>query len=549
MSSSYGIITGANSVNWICLSALAIGAHKNKIGFAIADHGLEKWQRTELERIGIQWIEHKKIDLPKLNTNSVDLRAWWKPWICQASPFEKSIWIDNDSVIIGDITPLFKYDLCVGNHKIWIGHRRWIQSQDLAEKIFDKDRLKNYYLKTKDMNCGVIGFTKNNPFIQEWIDMTEYLFKNKELLDLCVAKDQNAFILTCIKRLIENKDIPYILENKYNYPAEGLNNKYKHKRKKISKNPNLFLKDTIKKNPKQIIVHWISRPKPWELIESDKYDPIDILIPLGSGSRYKNLEIKMALRSIEKYALGYRKIFIIGQIPNFLYESDRLKLISKKDFKCNKESRISQKVKWAFENLDLTSRIAFWNDDYLLLKESDVRLIPNYHKGKLFRKNNTGYSKYLNITHYYLSNKNLPTFNYDGHIPIIYDREKFLSISDQWEDSRKHKLGFVAKSIYGNNFCHNNAERLGDIKLANTWNKNIDTIMNNKRWLISYGDNALNSGFDKWMINNFPNKSIFEEKAATEKCCNNRTMNINNYNDIDNDPVLIWKKAHEAKIQ
>jgi hypothetical protein len=53
-----GIITGANSIHWLCLSALAIGAYKNKVGFAVADHGLEDWQREELERIGVIWIKH-----------------------------------------------------------------------------------------------------------------------------------------------------------------------------------------------------------------------------------------------------------------------------------------------------------------------------------------------------------------------------------------------------------------------------------------------------------------------------------------------------------
>ena len=45
---------------------------------------------------------------------------------------------------------------------------------------------------------------------------------------------------------------------------------------------------------------------------------MDIVIPLGTGSRWQNNELRFALRSIEKYLTGYDKIFIIGECPSYL---------------------------------------------------------------------------------------------------------------------------------------------------------------------------------------------------------------------------------------
>ncbi len=241
-----------------------------------------------------------------------------------------------------------------------------------------------------------------------------------------------------------------------------------------------------------------------------KKELIDIIIPLGNGSKYNNIEICIALRSIEKNAIGYRRIFIIGKIPEFLIENDVVKLISLNEFNCGKEARISQKFIWAFNNLDTTDRVALWNDDYVLLQETDIRNIDNYYKGSLLRSNNKGYSKRLNATHDYLIRNKLPTLNYDCHVPIIYEKEKFLSIMNQWNDS-KNNGGFTAKSIYGNNFCQNKNERIKDVKLGKGWSKQFNKILKNKRWLISYGDNALNNGLKEKLLELFPNKSSYEK--------------------------------------
>ena len=65
-----GIVTGGTSDHWPCLGALAIAAAKYQIGFAVADHGLTAAQLSELNRCGVQWIEHPQPDIEHARNNN-----------------------------------------------------------------------------------------------------------------------------------------------------------------------------------------------------------------------------------------------------------------------------------------------------------------------------------------------------------------------------------------------------------------------------------------------------------------------------------------------
>ena len=240
-----------------------------------------------------------------------------------------------------------------------------------------------------------------------------------------------------------------------------------------------------------------------------KKEPIDIFIPLGPGSRYENIEIKYALRSIEKYAIGWRKIWIVGAIPSFLHETDRIRLIQKNEYKCNKQSRVQRKIQWAIENLSITDNFAYWNDDFLVLKQFDIRCIPNYVNGNIsLSKQNSGWRECRRRTGQMLKDSGKTIYNFDIHVPLIFNKEKHLQLKEWW-----HKLSNetpLMRSLYGNNFCSDNIQRLRDIKLQQKWKIVIDNILNGNRWVISYGDGALKTGFGEWMQAFLPTKSSFE---------------------------------------
>lgn len=248
---------------------------------------------------------------------------------------------------------------------------------------------------------------------------------------------------------------------------------------------------------------------------------IDVLVPLGRGSQFRNAELKYALRSLGRFAKGVRRVVVVGSDPKFLASSKR----SVEHFPCpwfdtNKEARIALKVQWAFNNIDLTDDVLFINDDYVFLKEFDVRKVKPFQRGKLLDSatrrllpdgNKTAYQKSLLATHEALTEAELPAFHYDIHVPIIYNRKKFLGLSDWWTKSQRSKAGLVAKSVYSNNFNKKPGPKWSDFKLARKITEEELKLKLGDRWVFSYSDRAMLGGLERILYKWFPEKSRFEK--------------------------------------
>jgi hypothetical protein len=237
--------------------------------------------------------------------------------------------------------------------------------------------------------------------------------------------------------------------------------------------------------------------------------PIDILLPLGPGSSHNNAELRFALRSIEAHAQGLRRIVIVGAIPAWLRETDRVLPVRLAEFKTNKASRISSKIEWAFQHLDLTPTVAFWNDDYVLTRSIDIRTIKDTYHGSLRHPHaQTSWQRLLQHAASTLSAAGLPTRHYDIHVPILLRRDLYLALADWWDRSRREAPGLVMKSVYGNHHCQGTSVVSPDKKLGTTWRKRIDSV--SRLWLFSYGDDALKTGLANWLQHRFPTPSPAE---------------------------------------
>jgi hypothetical protein len=249
--------------------------------------------------------------------------------------------------------------------------------------------------------------------------------------------------------------------------------------------------------------------------ELEQRPSIDILIPLGPGSKKDNVELRYALRSIERHVTGYRRIVVVGAIPAWLRETDRVLPVQWNEASGPKAYRIAAKVSRVFDTLDVTDRLAFWNDDFVTLRGYDIRTLPPYYTGVLARAKTNGYRALLDRTGKALSAANLPQRNYDLHTPILYDRERFLGLTAWWERSR-HCGGLVVKSVYGNHYYHETGVVTSDSKLQANWVDRID-VLAARRWVLSYGDAALQHGFGEWLRAHYPDPSPAESTVAAAK--------------------------------
>jgi hypothetical protein len=263
-----GIVTGANEKHWACLGALAIAAHEQQLGFAVADHGLNANQRAELNRVGVRWIEHEK---PELVPASREKRiwshplAWWKPWICLASPFHRSVWIDSDAVVTGDLAFLFDTEQpLVSDQSLFVGSGDRLYQNLLSVAHDTTPEHSAAYQQVKSLNSGVLAWTRGESMIDEWVATSTAYLRNSAILEACNLRDQSSLLSVLLQRVERGRPVEF-LPLTWNYPADGLDSKHLKDRKKVSRNPSEFLVEACSRHPSAVIVHWLGKPKPWEL--------------------------------------------------------------------------------------------------------------------------------------------------------------------------------------------------------------------------------------------------------------------------------------------
>jgi hypothetical protein len=241
---------------------------------------------------------------------------------------------------------------------------------------------------------------------------------------------------------------------------------------------------------------------------------IDIIIPLGKSPN-KHIELMYALRSIEKFAIGYRNIYLIGEKPNFINYKNVIHVPFKRTSSIEYKSKnIFEKIKYMSLKFNISENFLFMNDDHFFCDEKDIIDYPYFYKGPLENSylNNDNFYKYtvkntldfLSKEHEYSQIK-----NYDIHTPIIYSREKILALSDILGKFPIH--GYCIKTMY----CYLVGDLKEDflipdlkIKKATDKEKFLADIEN--RHIFSCGDSAWQTKFKIYMNRLYQQKSKFE---------------------------------------
>lgn len=236
---------------------------------------------------------------------------------------------------------------------------------------------------------------------------------------------------------------------------------------------------------------------------------IDLVYVLGKGSLWNDKEIKYSLRSVNKYLSGFRNIFIIGELPEFIHNVIH---IPHSDMEMNKEANIKQKILAACDNPDISTNFLFLNDDHFLLSDFDAQTFPYYYKGTLgnllARKRRGLYYRAVDRTYRHLLDKSSSTLHFDTHCPIVYNKDKFRKVISEmnWET----RCGIIIKSLYCN--------RLGiegikepDCKINKLCSKEEILSIIKERKFFSIGNRALNNNLEEVLEQLYPEKSPWEK--------------------------------------
>lgn len=164
-----GILLGADlSGEWLLPWFWEHYTKANSYPVAFVDFGMSEFGIEWCQKYGtVVSLKHecsasKKEDLPQEIVERWEIRhgesvwsvrdAWMKkPFALQSTPFDKTIWIDNDCMVKGSLAPLFEildtYDLAA--------------YEDTSEKLWLSPDAEPHY------NSGVVAYKKNTPFLKQ----------------------------------------------------------------------------------------------------------------------------------------------------------------------------------------------------------------------------------------------------------------------------------------------------------------------------------------------------------------------------------------------
>jgi hypothetical protein len=239
---------------------------------------------------------------------------------------------------------------------------------------------------------------------------------------------------------------------------------------------------------------------------------LDIVYILGTGSRWQDNELRFSLRSVAKY-IDHGKIFVCGEFPEWLRNVEHIPAIDgfRRPVRAWKQKNAIHKIRTACLNSKVSDDFILMNDDFFFLKKTNIETL---HLGELSEaaKNHTtkdGYYYHAIVaTRDLLSVAGLHTINYETHYPIVFNKKKFLSLTNSlsW-----HDVGYIYRSIYGNTF------KIGGKKLKEDTKAYAvpDIAEKAKGVMLSTSDRVvLSAQFQKFIAEKFPDPSRYEDKST-----------------------------------
>lgn len=235
---------------------------------------------------------------------------------------------------------------------------------------------------------------------------------------------------------------------------------------------------------------------------------IDIVIPYFLIN--EGLELKYALRSVEKHLFGVGNIFIIGDKPDWLQEAIHIPF-KDGNMMAGKERNIYQKVLTAAMDPRVNNYFLYMNDDHFLLRDFEASQFPPYWHNTLsgsLETNKSPYRQTLENTIAALPMGGMEC-NFDGHCPMVFNRERFVRTFERVDWSIPY--GYCMKTMY----CVLNGivgEHMPDLKVSGAPPKGwMQEILMDKGNYFSISDKSLNKVMRDALEELYPLTSKYEK--------------------------------------
>jgi hypothetical protein len=181
---------------------------------------------------------------------------------------------------------------------------------------------------------------------------------------------------------------------------------------------------------------------------------MNVIYPLGIGSRWANMEIKLSVEQIRKHSKEDLKIWIAGVDPKM----DGTHFVSQPKFLNSKYRNVALNLKTGLEAIraDNSNDVVLMNDDFFCVKDFSFNEMPLYYGGLA-----TEWRDKINVNNHYrkaLTNsiKSPEDLNFAVHYPMpIRELDLFSDV-----------LELALKGDYSIRILYGNASKDKKVELA-----------------------------------------------------------------------------------
>jgi len=242
---------------------------------------------------------------------------------------------------------------------------------------------------------------------------------------------------------------------------------------------------------------------------------VDLVFPLRTFSAHEdNLELRYALRSIEKYLTGYRNIIVVSKAaPTWL---KNVTVIDAFDDSQRKEMNFFAAILASATRSD-ADYIQVWCDDFAILRELDAgNVLPLSSRRDLTDNpgGSTDWQRRLKLTADALFKRNRPTMNFESHTPGMFERQKFIALAEEFKSERLTAPGVTCYSLY-HNYYGSRALPMNTFKATFENDAGgIDAVRDrcDGKFYLGYNDKGFDSGVKGFLSQTFPTPSRFESQ-------------------------------------
>ena len=239
---------------------------------------------------------------------------------------------------------------------------------------------------------------------------------------------------------------------------------------------------------------------------------VDVVIPLGRGSRWGDNELRFCLRALEKNFLDLGNVWVVGEKPDWCVGVRYLRMPD--FFTSNKDANLITKVMTACYQAEMAPKFVRCSDDEIFLRPTRFDEMRSYHQGEIRHPRGNRWHRRLDRTGQWLRQRGLTAFNYDSHLPAPMHRDRFLEVFRR--ASYKKLPGLTIDSTYFN-CCelqnHVRIQRGVRIRLSHrTENRDRVRHVLGRAQFLNLTDRAICPTVKAVLSEMFPKPSRFERK-------------------------------------